>query len=115
MHFTDIYNNVISFWSDKIEFDDGNLTDDDGFLSMKLKTQWNEVEKLVGSQNNSNDLMVWSMYKVFHRKAHELFKLSTYSFNPQDVEKLEIEKEYFQNLNDSAEFYFKELAEYISK
>ena len=115
MHFSDIYNNVISFWSDKIEFDDGNLIGDDGFLSMKLKTQWDEVEKLVGSQNNSNNLMVWSMYKVFHGKALKLFKLSTYSFNPQEVDKLEIEKEYFQDLNDGAEFYFKELAEYIRK
>ena len=115
MRFTEIYNNVICFWPEKIEFDDGELTGGDGFLSVKLSTTWNDVEKAVGTENNFNNLMVWSMFGVFHRNAKRLFKSRIYSLHPKDIDKSEFEQEFFKDLNDGSDYYFKELQEYIRK
>jgi len=74
MTFTEIYHSVIPFWGLEIEFSDGefiDLGDDElGFSSDRFAAQWNRVEKEVGYENSYRELMVWTMYQVFHQYAN---------------------------------------------
>lgn len=111
MTFEEIYNRIIPLWSDTIEFEDSkqepkNAIDTPGtkpsggeyFYSKKLNNQWDNVERIVGTEDSFGDLMVWTMFQIFSQKARKLAKNGTYSFNPTEIDKDEIEKQYFENL-----------------
>ena len=114
MTFTEIYQFVLPFWGLEIEFSDGEIIpfddEEDGFSSDRFAALWNRVEKEVGYDNTYNELMVWTMYQVFHRHAKELFAKDIHYLYPQEIDAWEIEEQYFLNLGGS--IWKKELAEY---
>lgn len=126
MRFDEIYNRVIPYWGDKIEFDDGQDTPPKGklaqgnwdnyFYSPKMSMLWDKVENEVNADCGETSwftLMVWTMWQEFHKTARQSFKNGTFQFDPKNVSKESIEKRYFTNLND--EFYEKELKLYVTK
>ena len=127
MRFDEIYNRVIPYWGDKIEFDDGQDTPPKGriapgnnwmnyFYSSKMSMLWDKVEDEVYIDCNESswyDLMVWTMWQEFHETARKSFKLGIFQFDPKNISKELIENRYFTNLNN--EIYEKELKQYIRK
>jgi len=114
MTFSEIFHNVIPHWGLEIEFADGEFIDlgdgDMGFSSNQFVKLWKQVEQEVGYTNPYNELMVWTMYQVFHKYAMQRFEEEIYYLRPHEVDIWEIEEQYFQNL--SAPIWKKELAAY---
>jgi hypothetical protein len=109
MTFIEIYDRVINVWGDKIEFSDGLILEGEnesfeksteGFQSDSLTKLWNKTEELVGTSDSYKELMVWTMYQVFHRNAKRVFRQNIHTLIPMDISKTEIEKQYFDNLNE---------------
>ena len=86
MTFIEIYNQIIPVWSDRIDFSDGRIFEpehktpgtapsgEDSFQSNSFSRQWDEIEEIVGNDDTYGDLMVWTMYQVFHKHARQLFR-----------------------------------------
>jgi len=124
MTFKEIYDSVIPVWGEKIDFSDGMLIEAkpskkasgvnppaaSNFFSPALSKYWNEVEETIGQENTYADLMVWTMYQVFHRHARQLFEQGAFSLDPTSISKSEIEAQYFHNLQEDA--WSGELAHY---
>lgn len=122
MTFIEIYNRIIPLWGDKIDFSDGRLFEpehktpgtkpsgDDSFQSNSFSRQWDEIEEIVGNDDNYGGLMVWTMYQVFHGHARKLFHENIFTLNPKDISKIEIEQQYYINLH--AEGWEDELTKY---
>jgi hypothetical protein len=124
MTFKEIYERIIPLWGDKIEFYDGLVskpqngintpgttpTDNDYFSSQLFQKQWDRIEEIVGHEDTFGDLMVWTMYQVFHRHARQLFRERVFELIPKDISKKEIEEQYFSNLNE--ESWEEDLAKY---
>ena len=114
MTFTEIYHSVLPFWGLEIELSDGefiDLGDDElAFSSDRFAALWNRVEKEVGYGNSYQELMVWTMYQVFHHHAKSLFEKDIHYLYPQEIDAWEIEEQYFLNLSEP--IWKKELAEY---
>lgn len=113
MTFNEIYSRIIEHWGETIDFSDGGFVDTKpitnrkpGFCSKLFNQQWQKIEKEVGHEDIYSDLMVWTLYLVFHRHAEELFRRNIFSLNPRYISKQEIEELYFANLSE------KELAGY---
>ena len=114
MTFIEIYNRIISYWGNKIDFSDGSvfepenktpgttLTDGKSFQSNIFGRQWNKIEEIVGTDDTYGDLMVWTMYQVFLRHAIQLFQQNIFILKPLDISKNEIEAQYFSNLNEES-------------
>ena len=103
MTFKEIYDRIIPLWGKTLDFNDGKIIksdDDNGFYSPKLSDQWTKIEEMVGREEPYSELMVWTMYQVFHRHARGLFSDKIYHLNPADISKEEIEEEYYINLQD---------------
>ena len=127
MRFDEIYNRVIPYWGEKIEFDDGKDIPPKGklapgynwdkyFYSPRMSKLWDKVEDEVYKDFNETswyDLMVWTMWQEFHQKARLSYKKGIFQFDPKNVRKEIIENRYFTNLQD--ELFEKELKLYIRK
>jgi|ERR1700758_1344408 len=112
MTFKEIYNRIIPYWGDKVDFSDALIsktdntidtpgttpTGDNYFHSTLLSRQWDAIEETVGHDDTYGNLMVWTLYQVFHKHASQLFGQNIHSFNPKDIDKKEIEEQYFKNL-----------------
>jgi len=114
MTFTEIYHYVLPFWGLEIAFSDAEFIDlgdgEMGFSSNRFAALWNRVEKEVGYENSFYELMVWTMYQVFHSHAKTMFENDIFHLNPQEIDMWEIEEQYFLNLSEP--LWKKELAEY---
>jgi hypothetical protein len=115
MRFTEIYEHVLPYWGLEIDFSDGEIIDigDDetGFFSARLSHLWNKVEEEVGYENSYYELMVWTMYQVFHQKARALFEEDKYFLLPAEISPWEIEEQYFNNLK--AKIWERERRDYL--
>jgi len=122
MQFIEIYNRIIAHWGDKIDFSDGAIsepehitpgttpTQDKSFFSLSFAAQWDRIEEAVGHEDSYSDLMVWTMYQVFHTHARQLFLQKEYKLNPKEISMSEIEEQYYCNLQE--EGWEKEFATY---
>ncbi len=122
MKFVEIYNRIITHWGDKIDFSDGAIFEpehktpgttpsgEDSFQSNSFSRKWGEIEEIVGLDDTFGDLMVWTMYQVFHRHARQLFRKNIFTLNPKDISKTEIGNQYYDNLH--AESWEEELTKY---
>ncbi len=124
MTFTEIYDRIIPFWGDLIDFSDGSNakpenaidtpgtvpTDNVYFYSQSFSRLWDNIEETVGHEDTFGDLMVWTMYQVFHRHAKRLFLQGVFVLDTKTIDEKEIEKQYFINLN--TESWEAELAVY---
>lgn len=122
MTFIEIYNRIIPYWGEKIDFSDGRIFDpehktpgttpsgEDSFYSKSFSKQWDEIEEIVGHEDAFGDLMVWTTYQVFHRHARQLFSKGIFILNPTDISKTEIEQQYYRNIQGDS--WEEELAEY---
>lgn len=105
MKFVEIYNRIITHWGDKIDFSDGTIFEpehktpgttpsgENSFHSHSFSRQWDEIEEIVGHDDTYGDLMVWTMYQVFHRHSRQLFRKNIFTLNPKDISKTEIQKQ----------------------
>ncbi len=98
MTFAEIYDRIIPFWGNVIEFHDGELIGDGLFRSANLGTLWDKIEAEVGNEDTFGALMVWTTYQEIHKYALQLFENKVYSLNPKDIDKKDLEESYFQNL-----------------
>lgn len=103
MKFCDIYNRIIILWPEEILISDGQLTSNDEgyeptpsstpsgnvscFFPTLIRT-WNQVE---------GDMMVWTMFQVFHSKGIELLEAGVSHLNTRNVLPSEIEARYLLN------------------
>ena len=114
MTFSEIFHNVVPYWGIEINFMDGEFIDlgegDLGFSSNQFANLWKQVEQEVGYENSYNELMVWTMYQVFHKHAMQRFEEEIHYLRPQEIDIWEIEEQFFQNL--SQPIWKKELAAY---
>jgi len=112
MKFIEIYNQIIPHWEDKIDFSDGVISESKQkyFQSNSFSSQWDKIEEIVGHNDTYGDLMVWTMYQVFHRHALQLFHKNVFTLNPKEISKTEIEEQYYNNLQ--AEGWEVELRKY---
>ena len=110
MTFIEIYDRIIPLWGDLINFSDSSTidipettpTNNDDFRSNTFSRLWDNVEETVGHGDTFGDLMVWTMYQVFHKYAKRLFSQGVFVLNPKAVNKKEIEEQYFANLNEES-------------
>ncbi|MVN23474.1 hypothetical protein [Mucilaginibacter arboris] len=110
MTFIEIYDRIIPLWGDLIDFSDGSTidipettpTNNDHFRSNTFSRLWDNVEETVGHEDTFDDLMVWTMYQVFHTYAKRLFRQGVFVLNPKAVNKKEMEEQYFTNLNEES-------------
>ncbi|PSR55613.1 hypothetical protein AHMF7605_19930 [Adhaeribacter arboris] len=114
MTFKEIYDRIIPLWGDRIDFSDGyiiqperkyknlrSVTDsEDYFYSPKLSNLWNSIEENIEEKDTYGELMVWTIYQVFHKYARERFEQDIFSFSPEEIENKIIEEHYFKNLNE---------------
>ncbi|MCC2589631.1 hypothetical protein [Chryseobacterium sp. MFBS3-17] len=110
MKFIDIYNRILPFWGTEINFHDANLLGKNGMQSIQLSKKWDEVENKLSEDDKFGNLMVWTMFQIFHKIAIKKIKQNIFTLNPLEVDKTIIEKKYFKNLSN--ESWEKELAEY---
>ncbi|MDB4902007.1 MAG: hypothetical protein JWQ63_1288 [Mucilaginibacter sp.] len=95
MKFSSIYDLVIPLWGDEIDISDYKIekitsNNPDGKTydwlsksSKNLSQKWNEAEKIIGLDNPYADLMVWTMYQVFHKVSEKLFIENNYKLFPR--------------------------------
>ena len=114
MTFIEIYSRIIPFWGDKIDFSDGRIFDPESkksgtvpledfpFQSDSLSRLWDGIENAIRNDDTFGDLMVWTMYQVFHRNARKLFLKNIFSLNPTVISKTEIEEQYYGNLQNES-------------
>ena len=76
-----------------INISDGELRDDDGFFSCELSKAWHRAEESTGTTGKDIDFMIWSIFRVLHRKGRENFVHGIYcvSLNEIDMEELQME------------------------
>lgn len=112
MTFIEIYDKIIPYWGEFIKFEDGQTdeTDPAYFYSKSLSERWNKIEKEVGYNDPFEELMVWTMYQIFHHHCLQLFNEEEYFLSPTDIDKDEIEEMYYENLQGKP--WKKELAQY---
>jgi len=114
MTFKEIYDRIIPLWGNLINFSDGSAidssTNDSYFRSNALSRLWDDIEETVGHEDTFGDLMVWTMYQVFHKYAKRLFLQEVFMLDPKTIDQREIEEQYFMNLQ--AEGWEAELAGY---
>ncbi|WP_225000134.1 hypothetical protein [Cesiribacter sp. SM1] len=126
MTFKEIYNNILPLWGDTIDFSDAIILEPkkpytnrkslvpskekEHFYSQKLSSQWNSVEEAVDEKDEWGKLMIWTMYQVFHRHARKKFEQNKSSFSPKEIDRKEIEEQYFRNLSEDG--WEAQLAEY---
>jgi hypothetical protein len=68
MKFKDLYKKTISYYPAEIDISDGQIfKKPTGFLSNNLRIAWNEAE--VSSENDWEDLLIWNIYQMLHKKA----------------------------------------------
>jgi hypothetical protein len=124
MRFSSIYESVIFLWGDEIDITDynvENVTTNEldstrrrwqAKSSKNLSERWNTVEKEIGLDNPYNDLMVWTMYQVFHSVSERLYIQNKFKLHPPEVDKKLIEEQYYKNLKVAG--WEHELKEYVN-
>lgn len=116
MTFKEVYSRILPLWGETIEFSDAIILEPkkpyankksglaakekDHFYSKMISSQWNAIEEAVEEEDEWGKLMVWTMYQVFHQHARKKFEQDQFSLSPREVDKKEIEEQYFRNLKE---------------
>ena len=108
MFFSDVYNRVIVYWPEEVLLSDAEPVGADGFYFPGLSTAWDGAKNAKGADDHWADLMVWTMFQVFHCESKRLYHASVGSIRPGDVDLRLIEEKYVSNL--SGEGWEQELA-----
>ena len=100
MKFCTIYDKIIHRWPEEIILDDNGTTirDGDGHLFPSLSRAWHTLEDQVGFDDPWLEMMVWTMFQVFHTQAKERLITGMRLLNTRAISRSEIEKQYFENL-----------------
>jgi hypothetical protein len=124
MKFSEIYNFVIPYWGDVINISDLSINkqlqsstgdakaDSYSKRSANLSLKWNEVEEIIGIDNPYAELMIWTMYQLFHEASEMLFLQGQFQIFPKKVDKIQIQDRYFKNLQNNE--WERELAGYVN-
>jgi len=100
MSFNNVFNAVISYWPDLIEFQDGILYSNNGFRSEKLYIIWTSIEDKILTtypDNKDMDLMVYCIYQVIHSHIIESFKKGIYAIKISSIPISEFKDQYERN------------------
>ena len=84
------------------------------YIFPELTLAWNDVEdKIDTSKDYSGDMMVWSMYQIFHSESLRTKETGAKGFRPSEVSQKIIEERFRENLNTQGwEFLKKEYEGY---
>lgn len=93
---------TVKLFPEIIDISDGELRDDDGFFSWELSKAWHRAEESTGTTGKDIDFMIWSIFRVLHRKSRENFSKEIYSVSLSDIDMEELKKEY-QKVIEEAE------------
>lgn len=77
-----------------IDISDGELLDDNGFLSKNLSDVWHQAEEKNSVTGNDVDFMIWAVYRLLHRKSRENYSKGIYSISLNEISLESIEEEY---------------------
>lgn len=110
MKFNEIFRKTIELWPISINISDGrHIKETNGFYFQTLSRAWNNAEDK--ASNEWQQLMIWIIYQVLHRKAINFFKVGTVELIvSRDINPSEIENLYFESLK--GEGYEEMLKEY---
>ncbi|MFL0267980.1 hypothetical protein [Candidatus Clostridium radicumherbarum] len=98
------FNEVLNAWPFEIDLSDGEVLSESGFYSENLSIIWNNVEAVVGYNDSCKDMMVWTIYKVLHKKARESFIKNIYKLYPTSIRINEYKSQFYSDLLDSEDY-----------
>ncbi len=84
-----------------IDISDGELRGDDGFFSWKLSKAWHRAEESTGTTGKDIDFMVWSIFRVLHRKSRENFAKEIYCVSLNEIDTEELKMEYQKAIKET--------------
>lgn len=111
--FTDVYNRVILYWGNSCGISD-MVEQANGYYFKTLSALWSSVEQKVGHANPWDELMVWSMFQVFHREAVRCIKMDQDKIYFERIDKNSIQKKFYENLSSKTSDYSDLMTEYVN-
>ena len=98
--FSELYENVLEHWPETIVVNDNGVPSlkAEGHYFPSLSNAWKKAEEGVEAENDWLDIMVWTMFQVFHRQAMESVRRGNDVIDTRAVCRSEIERRYFENL-----------------
>ena len=84
-----------------IDISDGELRDDDVFFSWELSKAWHRAEESTGTTGKDIDFMIWSIFRVLHRKSRENFAHGIYCVSLNEIDMEELQMEYKKALQEA--------------
>ena len=91
---------TLALFSDCIDISDGKLRADNGFFSQNLTDARNSAEDRNGATDNDVAYMIWSIYRLLHRKSRENYSKCIYTVTLSELSIVSIEKEYIKVINE---------------
>jgi len=106
MKFTEIYNNVIVAWPDKISISDAQNIGEEGGYFQKLSTESKIIEDKFENISKWHSLMVWAIFSGLHDQAMKSFKEGLNTISKTDIDIVAIENIFSTNLfNKDTDYY----------
>ena len=96
-----LINDTVKLFPEIIDISDGELRSDNGFLSSQLSQAWHRAEESTGTTGSDIDFMIWSIFRVLHRKSRENFIKEIYCISLNDIDMEELKKEYQKVLEEA--------------
>ncbi len=111
--FTDIYNRIISSWGKSCKVSD-MVAQSNGHYFKALSVLHSKVEEQIDHSNPWDELMVWSMFQVFHREAIRCVAMKSDEIFFEEIDKNAIQKKFHENLSSKTSDYSDLVSEYIN-
>ncbi len=96
-----LINDTLKLFPETIDISDGELSGDNGFFSRTLSNVWRSAEDKNGICGNDVDFMIWSIFRLLHRKSRENFNHGLYSVCLNEINNEDIENEYQRSIEEA--------------
>lgn len=93
-----------SLWPESVFIGDGQLLDNEGFVSDSLVNIWDKAEQMQEKKYPNDlwhELIVWSIYRTVHRTAIDMYSKGQRSFNINDIANNEFEIDFKAVIKES--------------
>lgn len=85
-----LVNDTLKLFPETIDISDGELRSDEGFYFQTLYNAWHSAEDKNGISDNDIDFMIWSVFRLLHRKSRENFINGIYRVSLNEINKEDI-------------------------